>query len=363
MFISAGNTIQNKFSPDFTLTELGQGQLLTWDKDKKAFVNTNLNELDFETPNGVDDIRIFEAVGGGTQSLYVIPWHAVSPESLIITIDGIKQQDAAYTITAYDSYTNVQFADNITIGKTLEIIGLIVEDESSIKFAAAMGTGALITINLPWVAPGKESLFITINGIKQQQAAYEILVVGEFTQLSFNGIPDLGDAIEVVGITGNFGTTNYGLESVLGANLGTIGHGVYESDSIAGKETTLNFKTLRQGAGIELTSDGVSILVTQATEKVTNVINTVYTFVLADEVKVMESVDPTACMVPHTTTLDFPIGHDIEVIQKAGTLTFSGEAGVTITSLNSSLTSSGIGSVLKLRKIANNEWILSGDIL
>ena len=135
-FISAGNTIQNKFAPDFSFTELGQGQLLQWDKDLKAFVNVNLIDLDFKTPDGVDDIKIFDIEGTGTQSLYVIPWHAVSPESLIITIEGIKQQDAAYSIEAFDSYTNVQFAGNIPVGKTLEIVGLIVEDESSIKFKA-----------------------------------------------------------------------------------------------------------------------------------------------------------------------------------------------------------------------------------
>jgi len=363
MFISAGNTIQNKFTPDFSLSELGQGQLLQWDNNKKSFVNVNIVDLDFETPAGVDDIRIFEATGTGTQSLYVVPWHAASPESLIITIDGIKQQDAAYTITAYDSYTNIQMAGNIPTGKNLEIIGLIVENESSIKFAAYTGTGAILSPVLPWVAPGKESLFITINGFKQQQSAYNITVIGDTTQLTFNGVPGLGDIIEIVGITGNFGTTNYGVESVLGANLGFIGEGVFESETVAGKETTLNFKTLRQGSGIELTSDGVSILITKAEEKVTSEINTVYTFVLTDEVKVMENTDPTACEVPHNTTLDFPIGHKIEIIQKNATLTFAGEAGVTITSRNNSLTSDGIGSVIYLRKIYANEWILSGDII
>jgi len=363
MFISAGNTIQNKYAPDFTLVDLGQGQLLSWDKDKKAFVNVNVMDLDFQTPNGVDDIKIFEATGNGTQSLYVIPWHAVSEASLIVTINGVKQQDAAFTITAYDAYTNVQFSGPIPVGKSLEIIGLIVEDESSIKFATATATGAPMIMNLPWVAPGKESLFITIQGIKQQQAAYEITVIGDITQLSFNGVPDFTDIIEVVGITGNFGTTNYGVESVLGANLGFIGHGLYESATIAGKETTLNFKSLRAGNGMELISDGVSIMVAQLPDLVTNNINTVYTFVLEDAVKVMDNPTMTLCTVPHTTTLDFPIGHIIEIIQKDAVLTFTGEAGVTITSLNNSLTSAGIGSVVYLRKIANNEWILSGDIL
>ena len=56
-------------------------------------------------------------------------------------------------------------------------------------------------------------------------------------------------------------------------------------------------------------------------------------------------------------------GHEIEIIQKNATVSFTGESGVTITSLNDSLTSGGVGSVIKLRKIYINEWILSGDII
>jgi len=363
MQINAGNTILNKFSPDFTLFELGQGQILQWDAKKKSFTNINVSDLDLGTINGVDDIRIYEAVGTGAQSLYVIPWHAVSPESLIITINGIKQQDAAYSITAYDSFTNVQFTGNIPLNKNLEIIGLIVENESSIKFAAFTGTGAILNLNLPWVAPGKESLIVTINGYKQQQDAYNISVIGPDTQMTFNGVPGLGDIIEVLGITGNFGTTNYGVESVFGANLGFVGEGIFESESVGGKETTLNFKSLRGGSGIELISDGVSITVAQLPDLVTISINTVYTFVVNDKVKVFESATPVQCIVPHSTTVDFPLGHEIEIIQKAGTLTFAGEPGVTIISLNNSLTSKGIGAVIILRKIYGNEWVLSGDIL
>lgn len=364
MYISAGNTILNKEVPNFCFEDLGDGQVITWDKDKRAFVNTNVIDLNLEVPLGVDDMRLYSAVGSGTQSLYVIPWSAVSAESLIITLDGVKQEDAAYDIVASEFTTNVQFAEVIPAGVVIEIVGFIVEDASSIKFFTVQGDGGTFQYTLPWIAPGKESLIITIEGIKQEQTAYDITVIGNDTQLTFNGIPTINDTIEVVGITGNFGTTNYGVESVLGANLGLLGEGIFASESVAGKETTLNFKNLLPGWGIELSSDATGITIAKTADAVSYTANTVYSFIATDEVKVFESTDPVSCVVPQNANVAFPIGHVIEIIQRGtGVITITGDTGVFVESLNGANTSIGPGSVIRLRKMYGDIWSLSGDII
>lgn len=363
MFISAGNTIQNKFSPDFCFKDLGQGQLLTWDKIAKAFVNTNLVDMAFDVPEGISEIKLYEAVGIGTQSLYIVPWSAISSGSLIITLDGVKQQSAAYTIDAFETFTNVQFSDVIPTGTVIEIVGLMVEEESAIKYFEALGDGLNSTYNLPWIAPSKESLFINIEGIKQQQDAYDIIILGDMTQLVLNGVMNTTDKMEVVGVTGDFGNSRFGITDARGHNLGFVGEGIFESRSITDREATLNFKSLRSGWGIELSSDGVSITITKAKDIVTGIADTVYMFDLTDEVKVFEAIDPITCTVPLNTTVPFAIGHEIEIIQMNGPITFTSEVGVTITSLDGALASRGIGSTIKLRKIYNDGWILSGDII
>jgi hypothetical protein len=364
MYISAQNTILNKDVPNFCFEDLGDGQVLTWDKDKRAFVNTNVIDLNLEVPLGVDDIRIFEAFGNGTQSLYPIPWPAISPESLIITLGGVKQENAAYDITTFETFTNVQFAEPIPTGLKIEIVGLIVEDASSIKFFETQGDGSSFQYTLPWIAPGKESLIVTIEGIKQEQAAYDITVIGNDTLFTFNGIPQVTDTIEIVGITGNFGTTNYGVEAVFGANLSPLGEGVFASESVAGKETTLNFKNLLPGWGIELSSDATGITIAKTADSVSYTANPVYPLVATDEVKVFEASSPVSCVVPLNSTVAFPIGYEIEIIQRGtGVVVITGDTGVIVESLNGANITTGPGSVARLRKIYDDVWSLSGDII
>ena len=363
MYISAQNTVLNKSVPDFCFKDLSDGQVLTWDKDKKSFVNTNVIDLALEQAQGVDDIKLYQETAIGTQSLYVVPWVAVSEASLIVTLDGVKQQQGAYTITAYDTYTNVQFADVIPAGVDIEIVGLIVEDVSAIKFFATTGDGVSVNFNLPWIAPSKESLIITIGGIKQQQDAYDITVLGNSTQLTFNGVPLATDDIEVVGITGDFGTTNFGITDVQGTNLG-IGEGVFESSTTAGQTSYMNFKGFVAGAGIELSSDSLNIMISKAPIEVTYTNAPGYTFGPTDNVKVFETTTPVTCTVPLNSIVDFPIGHEIVCVQNnTGIITFDEQPGVTIKSLNGALNTKGEGSVAKLRKIYVDTWVLSGDIV
>lgn len=359
--INAGNTILNKFSPDYCLDNLGEGQLLSWDAQQKAFININVSDIDFSGGPGIDSIERFTVTGDGTRSTYVLPWQATSKESLIVTIQGVKQQDAAYSVQIYDTFTNLILSEILPIGEEMEIIGLIAVEQSSIKSAFYIGNGATTQYTLPWVAPGAESLIITIDGVKQQQTAYSATIVGDQTLLEFNGVPGSGDSIEVIGLTGSFGSSIIGLETVKGVNLGIIGEGVYGSVSNAGSEGTLNFKKLREGNRIKLTSDSVGIDISLAPRSVRDELVPFYNLNAIDDIIVSRYNGPMNVQVPTHANLAFPIGTKIEFIQTiaSGFVTIQGEPGVSIFAKNNVLTSSGVGAVLRLLKIANNEWVLS----
>jgi hypothetical protein len=359
--INAGNTILNKFSPDYCLDNISHDQLLSWNSEKKAFVNINVSDINFSGGPGIDSIERFTTVGTGTQSTFVLPWKATSKERLIVTIQGVKQQGLSYSVQIFDTFTNLVLSEVLAASEQMEVIGLIAQEESSIKSANFIADGATTQYYLPWVAPGAESLIITIDGIKQQQTAYSATIQGDRTLLEFNGVPSSGSNIEVIGLTGNFGTSAIGLEEVKGVNLGVIGEGLYSSVSQAGSEAILNFKKLKKGNRINLTSDEVGITIGLEPMEVRDELVPFYNLNIIDEVVVSRYDGPMQVQIPSHATLSFDIGTEIQLIQSTanGFITVQGETGVNIIAKNNILSSSGTGSILKLLKIANNEWVLS----
>ena len=67
--------------------------------------------------------------------------------------------------------------------------------------------------------------------------------------------------------------------------------------------------------------------------------------------------------IPTNASVAVPVGNEIEFMQGgAGPLIFTAAAGVTLVSLLGRVTTSGQNAVCKLRKIATDTWVLSGDI-
>jgi hypothetical protein len=91
---------------------------------------------------------------------------------------------------------------------------------------------------------------------------------------------------------------------------------------------------------------------------------TSYTLALTDAGKAVECNNASAVTltVPPNSSVAFPIGTVIEVLQVgAGQVTIGAGAGVTINTA-SSLTARAQWSVLGLRKRATDAWILTGDM-
>ena len=67
--------------------------------------------------------------------------------------------------------------------------------------------------------------------------------------------------------------------------------------------------------------------------------------------------------IPTNASVAFPVGTEIEVVQKgSGTVTVAGASGVTIDSLDSMTSLAGQYAVAGLKKINTNEWILAGAL-
>lgn len=92
--------------------------------------------------------------------------------------------------------------------------------------------------------------------------------------------------------------------------------------------------------------------------------STAYTLVLTDAftLKRMSSGSAKTVTVPTNANVAFPIGTWIELEQSgAGLLTVAPDGGVTIRSRGTLLNANGQYSLLRLLKVAADEWLLSGD--
>lgn len=94
-------------------------------------------------------IELATAVGSGSAGQAVaLTWLAPSTESLLITVEGVKQATTAYTLTANSQFTQttVTFTAAITLNDNIEIVGITTTREipaSPVTIAnLAGGTGA-----------------------------------------------------------------------------------------------------------------------------------------------------------------------------------------------------------------------------
>ena len=68
--------------------------------------------------------------------------------------------------------------------------------DADIKRGSATGNGSDVTFAIGWTPPSEQSLWVTINGVIQQDAAYTV----NASNITFAAAPASGDAIEFRGI-------------------------------------------------------------------------------------------------------------------------------------------------------------------
>jgi hypothetical protein len=119
----------------------------------------------------------------------------------------------------------------------------------------------------------------------------------------------------------------------------------------------------------EFTWDGTTLNVSGAIKSrwvFDDQIGTSYTFVLTDQNKIitMDNASPNSVLIPDSTTVDFPIGTEIRVIQVgAGVTTIDSAAIVTLNGvLNGSGAMTSQWGEVRLYKRGANEWIATGAI-
>jgi hypothetical protein len=254
--INAGSALVNQYTPPFVVpTNIQNNWHLRWNNTLKAFEAYD-PMADVPTEVGFQSIEQYgPIVADGVQSTWIIPWAIATEQSLIATIDGVKQHTDAFSMIAIGTNsTSVTFSQPPDPGSSIEFIGLQANNADDIKVATAIGTGVSPQIvNLPWVAPSAAALIITVDGIKQHTSSYSLQVSGLSTIVTFPVAPDFEDEIEIVGITD---TGERPASPVDATNLstapGTVG--LYASKTTAGETQILNFKSLYAGAGVTLTS-------------------------------------------------------------------------------------------------------------
>ena len=253
--IRAGNTLlNNQYAPPFNVDRnVASGWLLRWNETLRAFEAYDPDAL--KKDSGFDKIEAYQETATGTTTGFIVPWQVASKESLIITINGVKQNQDAYSVMApIGNQTTVILSEMPLAGDVVEFLGLQASDPSDIVVFQTTGdTGPSWT--LPWVAPNKPSLFVTINGIKQQTTAYDISyntsVNGAVTTiLSFNGSLQTTDEIEVVGI---LDTNEIPPSPLDGVNLGGAQtFGLFKDVDVAGVRQVARFKSLAAGNNITI---------------------------------------------------------------------------------------------------------------
>lgn len=273
--IQAGSTLVNQYAPPFVVSDsVANGWELRWNDTLQAFEAYDPSATIIEGGFSSIEYAVFLAT---RQQVFVVPWAADSKQSLVITIDGVKQNQTAYTVSIdIDSSTTTVTLDedlaNLTefpSAPNVEILGLQAEGGAEvlvyqeIVLNATDSTKVLFpaTGTIGWYPPSRESLMITFDGIKQSPNTYFIVPNANFTgaQVQFVSPPAaITDVeLEILGITTTGETIASPVQVVNNVADSATVEGIFSAKTITGDEQVFTLRSLEEGANITL-ADGVS---------------------------------------------------------------------------------------------------------
>lgn len=183
-------------------------QILMFDPDCRAFVNVDysvlIDLLRQDSTHVFESIEYFFAIGNGTQATYVLPWAAVSKPSLVITLDGVKQLDQAYTYQVVNGTTLLTFAEPIPLDMQIEVLGFqVIAPRRVLRYYSGELTQPQTQITIPWIASAEQAVMITIDGVKQHVESYSFSWQSNNSTVITLTEPALpGSEIEVLGFYG-----------------------------------------------------------------------------------------------------------------------------------------------------------------
>lgn len=178
--INAGSTLANQYAPPFVVADnVATGWELQWNATIEAFEAYDPSGNVVETGFDSIDVAFFEGV---TQQVFVVPWETETKQSLIITIQGVKQQQTAYTYMSASAsgVTTITLAETV-VNEDVEILGLQTSGGASTEIygpiAADLNSPGVAQSDfaLSWLAPSVQSLIVTVDGVKQATNTYSII--------------------------------------------------------------------------------------------------------------------------------------------------------------------------------------------
>lgn len=200
-------------------------------------------------------------VGDGIENTFPLPWSVNSNKSVLVFIDGIKQHQGVYALEFFiNNSSQLNFLAPVAAGSELEVIAISGFDPNSFKFANFLGDDVETEFVVPWIFDSYESVFVTIDGVKQHVGTFSFSSVGASTVIAFQDPVALGSEVEVLGFTG---LISQGCKTctVVGQNLGT-GFGIFNSATPnAYGQTVLSFRSIEPGPGILMNSTADKITI------------------------------------------------------------------------------------------------------
>lgn len=336
-----------QITTSYSITVHTDVTVLTFAENIPVGVEIEVQGFQVAVPRRV--LRHAETAAGALTELE-IPWVVNTEKAALVFLDGVKQHQGSYEFTySASGTTTITFSETVPDGTVIEAIGLYGFDPNSFKFNQFTGNGILTTFALNWAVDSEAALFVSIDGVKQQNTAYSFTNTSDVSaDLVFTApVPNLAE-IEITGFTAfdNLGTMDDIF--LVGNNLGT-GHAVWNSIVQLGDQTQINFRTLEAGTGISLSSSPSVITISSDADA--------FTFAnIGTGVELLKE--------PITTDLEFRsliAGDGIVLTQGANDITIDvdvADLGIDPTTFATTLNSAGSGVDLVKKSSASPDGIV-----
>lgn len=243
------NGVSQHKNLSYTISPAGSGSIITFSEN--VYAGDNIEVIDFMTYDfsTVDFYTVQTPAGGITEQ--VLPFKAQDQKNLFITIRGIKQQEDAYTLDNSQPNSKIIWSETIPEGEIIQyqVFPDLVENTVLIKAFPIIGTETEFTV--PWPVPGKDSIYVSLQGVKQQSQTFDLVVNSDSSTIILQQAPVAGQVLEIIGLITDFSCYDSGDVEVVGRNIG-YGASVYTEKSVSLDEHVLMFRGISAGNFLDI---------------------------------------------------------------------------------------------------------------
>ena len=237
-------------------------------------VTGDVEVIGMQTTGGAT-VNLANLTPDGTNKTFSIGWLAPSEQSLLVTIDGIRQHTDTYSIESITNFTDTNIIFSAAPGA--QIISAVVVDGGT-----GYTVGDLLTVELGGGASTADAVLRVDTAPGGAVSTVTVIFGGVYSILPSNPVNVTGgtggddatfnltvDAnIEVVGITttGEIPASPVDAANIFGLDTAEV-FGLFASKTLTGEIQILNFKSLEEGNNVTITdnTNRLTIDVTQPT--------------------------------------------------------------------------------------------------